>query len=90
MRFPFLFGGTFIEGCVPCRVVMMRPGFPFLFGGTFIEGQIRRACPHEPTQISLPFRRGFHGGEVFTTDPQAHIIISLPLWGAFIEATRPT
>ena len=34
--------------------------FPFLFGGTFIEGQIRRACPHEPTQISLPFGRDFH------------------------------
>ena len=37
-----------------------KPRFPFLFGGTFIEGQIRRACPHEPTQISLPFRRDFH------------------------------
>ena len=37
-RFPFLFGGTFIEGFI---AVMTWGGgivFPFLFGGTFIEG----------------------------------------------------
>ena len=36
--FPFLFGGTFIEGLA----LWFREGrglvFPFLFGGTFIEG----------------------------------------------------
>ena len=59
--FPFLFGGTFIEGRKNTdRHLANRRQFPFLFGGTFIEGQIRRACPHEPTQISLPFRRDFH------------------------------
>ena len=49
-RFPFLFGGTFIEGlkvifsCVPNRA------FPFLFGGTFIEGQrtVRTAMRKSP------------------------------------------
>ena len=36
--FPFLFGGTFIEGqCCHSRG-MFSDGFPFLFGGTFIEG----------------------------------------------------
>ena len=59
-QFPFLFGGTFIEGCIAAAPVKVSCEFPFLFGGTFIEGQIRRACPHEPTQISLPFWRGFH------------------------------
>ena len=59
-KFPFLFGGTFIEGKVPRLIAEPAREFPFLFGGTFIEGQIRRACPHEPTQISLPFWRGFH------------------------------
>ena len=37
--FPFLFGGTFIEGFI---AVMTWGGgivFPFLFGGTFIEDQ---------------------------------------------------
>ena len=37
--FPFLFGGTFIEGYR--RLYRLRPCssvFPFLFGGTFIEG----------------------------------------------------
>ena len=36
--FPFLFGGTFIEGRKrPSRPVPSAV-FPFLFGGTFIEG----------------------------------------------------
>ena len=37
--FPFLFGGTFIEGH---HLLVDRSGhreFPFLFGGTFIEGR---------------------------------------------------
>ena len=37
--FPFLFGGTFIEGLRPHPEPSRRsPKFPFLFGGTFIEG----------------------------------------------------
>ena len=37
--FPFLFGGTFIEGA-PEAPAPVKPSaqFPFLFGGTFIEG----------------------------------------------------
>ena len=38
--FPFLFGGTFIEG-KETRVLADRvTTFPFLFGGTFIEGLV--------------------------------------------------
>ena len=36
--FPFLFGGTFIEGTSKPRRGRPRAPFPFLFGGTFIEG----------------------------------------------------
>ena len=38
LAFPFLFGGTFIEG--PCEGAgeLASIVFPFLFGGTFIEG----------------------------------------------------
>ena len=36
--FPFLFGGTFIEGHQNFRSGRLSRGFPFLFGGTFIEG----------------------------------------------------
>ena len=36
MRFPFLFGGTFIEAGEDAPVAR-REEFPFLFGGTFIE-----------------------------------------------------
>ena len=38
--FPFLFGGTFIEGNRPKPTTNRSKSFPFLFGGTFIEG-----CP---------------------------------------------
>ena len=37
--FPFLFGGTFIEGLQRMLKLQKEPmPFPFLFGGTFIEG----------------------------------------------------
>ena len=37
--FPFLFGGTFIEGEHDIlHVAKVSQAFPFLFGGTFIEG----------------------------------------------------
>lgn len=35
--FPFLFGGTFIEGVEGARRYAAATAFPFLFGGTFIE-----------------------------------------------------
>ena len=37
-EFPFLFGGTFIEGEKRLRITDLTDAFPFLFGGTFIEG----------------------------------------------------
>ena len=36
--FPFLFGGTFIEGQIMGDSLPLDALFPFLFGGTFIEG----------------------------------------------------
>ena len=39
--FPFLFGGTFIEGTFRRYLgVYLGRRFPFLFGGTFIEGPV--------------------------------------------------
>ena len=38
-QFPFLFGGTFIEGGNKAHSFKVFQGFPFLFGGTFIEGK---------------------------------------------------
>ena len=61
--FPFLFGGTFIEGLITCFKNKGEAGFPFLFGGTFIEGR-KGHCFHTINRkISLPFRRDFHLGE---------------------------
>ena len=39
-QFPFLFGGTFIEGRRRGSAAVPKYSFPFLFGGTFIEGAI--------------------------------------------------
>ena len=38
--FPFLFGGTFIEGSQNQNDASTSAPFPFLFGGTFIEGSM--------------------------------------------------
>ena len=78
-RFPFLFGGTFIEGGF---TVPSRPGgfeFPFLFGGTFIEGSWHlhgrkrpdRDFPSFSEGLSLRVRGIFTVGNV-------QIAISLP------------
>ena len=59
-QFPFLFGGTFIEGHSPLMPRRPLVTFPFLFGGTFIEGAGTRSLHGSHPGISLPFRRGFH------------------------------
>ena len=45
MEFPFLFGGTFIEGKNAGRTRQRMRRFPFLFGGTFIEGRQKEGGP---------------------------------------------
>ena len=55
--FPFLFGGTFIEGRdVVDATRGVREKFPFLFGGTFIEGGLRRG--ESPPILRFPFLFG--------------------------------
>ena len=55
--FPFLFGGTFIEGWwLGCGVFDDFLRFPFLFGGTFIEGPYT-SCRHNLHQ-PFPFLFG--------------------------------
>ena len=56
--FPFLFGGTFIEGPPDLPLSMKPIEFPFLFGGTFIEafGSVHRL--RIVPGISLPFLEG--------------------------------
>ena len=57
--FPFLFGGTFIEGIKSGLWNSPLASFPFLFGGTFIEGHGRLLPWPFGLLISLPFRRDF-------------------------------
>ena len=58
--FPFLFGGTFIEGNQESQAQDPGAQFPFLFGGTFIEGFATSIPLSQRQTISLPFRRDFH------------------------------
>ena len=58
--FPFLFGGTFIEGSTGKDEEPGADAFPFLFGGTFIEGSHKKNSLLDSDSISLPFRRDFH------------------------------
>ena len=58
--FPFLFGGTFIEGNTQPVSPREAAEFPFLFGGTFIEGSQAHENSSRELMISLPFRRDFH------------------------------
>ena len=58
--FPFLFGGTFIEGPPGTSRSLYLLTFPFLFGGTFIEGMSDLDALPTESEISLPFRRDFH------------------------------
>ena len=60
MIFPFLFGGTFIEGGEALEDADALAEFPFLFGGTFIEGRDQISALGLAFRISLPFRRDFH------------------------------
>ena len=57
--FPFLFGGTFIEGTDPAAMKITMRNFP-----SFSEGLSLRVKSGEAeylvTPISLPFRRDFH------------------------------
>ena len=59
-KFPFLFGGTFIEAFEQKVAERREQLFPFLFGGTFIEAAARNMWNRSKTSISLPFRRDFH------------------------------
>ena len=60
LGFPFLFGGTFIEGIEAHPDIPAVELFPFLFGGTFIEGSQAHENSSRELMISLPFRRDFH------------------------------
>ena len=59
-EFPFLFGGTFIEGSAPpARCGGRARYFPsFSEGLSLREHRAHSALPCRP--ISLPFRRDFH------------------------------
>ena len=61
--FPFLFGGTFIEGRdVVDATRGVREKFPFLFGGTFIEGTTLCSICRTPSPFPFLFGGTFIEG----------------------------
>ena len=60
MRFPFLFGGTFIEGSGQDFVKNGDLYFPSFSEGLSLREEEGTHRHEEQNQISLPFRRDFH------------------------------
>ena len=88
VAFPFLFGGTFIEGGFG-RGTWLKSGFPFLFGGTFIEGV--RIPPSHRVCARFPFLFGgtfIEGGELLARAPENKMFPFL-FGGTFIEGSPP-
>ena len=84
LQFPFLFGGTFIEGkirgCSPCGCK-----FPFLFGGTFIEGPTGGEATH-PVRDFPSFSEGLSLREKWPRDVGASgTVFPFLFGGTFIE-----
>ena len=50
-KFPFLFGGTFIEALHLLLPPLPGPMIPFLFGGTFIEAERSSRRTHRRTDF---------------------------------------
>ena len=84
--FPFLFGGTFIEGENLGDMDAEITRFPFLFGGTFIEGPIHRVA-----QVrfggAFPFLFGgtFIEGEAGGLGGEEEMVFPFLFGGTFIE-----
>ena len=78
-EFPFLFGGTFIEGWRMFLRGFSSRLFPFIFGGTFIEG-IAVIAGYAVYGMRFPFLFGgtFIEGLTWTTRSCLIRCISLP------------
>ena len=57
--FPFLFGGTFIEGFWDIFLGLFRYNFPSFSEGLSLRVEIQSGL-QDVADISLPFRRDFH------------------------------
>ena len=61
MKFPFLFGGTFIEGARRLTHCTFRTEhFPSFSEGLSLRDVLGVGATLDYPQISLPFRRDFH------------------------------
>ena len=60
LLFPFLFGGTFIEGYTQSSEELLRGYFPSFSEGLSLRGRRNRGGSTLTNPISLPFRRDFH------------------------------
>ena len=78
MIFPFLFGGTFIEGGEALEDADALAEFPFLFGGTFIEGSVNAAADKAGTFNFPSFSEGLSLRDAGEALPEPTRRISLP------------
>ena len=59
-KFPFLFGGTFIEASSAQPTPEPEPNFPSFSEGLSLRRRVEVLAAIELATISLPFRRDFH------------------------------
>ena len=83
--FPFLFGGTFIEGQGQPRGHRRRPPFPFLFGGTFIEGANKLEAAHISNVFPFLFGGTFIEGNLSRKGRALKFAFPFLFGGTFIE-----
>ncbi len=88
-KFPFLFGGTFIEAGLLADGTAPERLFPFLFGGTFIEALPPARCsPAEPPTFPFLFGGTFIEAENAPTTPTPTPTFPFLFGGTFIEAVE--
>ena len=88
-KFPFLFGGTFIEGKVPRLIAEPAREFPFLFGGTFIEGKVPRLIAEPAREFPFLFGGTFIEGKVPRLIAEPAREFPFLFGGTFIEGAAP-
>ena len=78
IRFPFLFGGTFIEALSSGNTAPLSWLFPFLFGGTFIEAPCPPLVTRDATRFPFLFGGTFIEAEGALNNRDDCLHISLP------------
>ena len=85
-RFPFLFGGAFIEAEILIDTLLGAVAFPFLFGGAFIEARMLLSRSGMASRFPFLFGGAFIEALTITITHISAGAFPFLFGGAFIEA----